>query len=307
MSSAFANDTLADLPAISAQRMLFAIPKKGRLYEHCLSLLQGADIQFHRRNRLDIAMSTNHALTLVFLPAADIPKFVGEGTVDLGITGQDMVAEAGASNIEEVLQLGFGRCSLCVQVPVSSGITDVKQLAGKRIVTSFENLASKYFKQRDAEAASNAATKISFVSGSVEAACALGLADGIIDLVESGETMRAAGLHSIATLLTSQAVLIANKASAHPELTNKIASRIRGVIIASKFLYCNYNVERAKLKQASAITPGRKAPTISPLDDPDWVAVSVMIAKSDSAEIMDALERLGAKDILVFNIGNCRV
>ena len=97
-----------------SERLLFAIPKKGRLYDHVLTLLRGADIQFHRKTRLDIALSTNLPLALVFLPAKDIAQFVGEGNVDLGITGQDMVAE-GLAHVEEILSLGFGKCSLCVQ------------------------------------------------------------------------------------------------------------------------------------------------------------------------------------------------
>ena len=124
------------------ERLLFAIPKKGRLHEQCLSLLQGADIQFHRRNRLDIALSTNLPIALVFLNASDIAKFVGEGNVDIGITGQDMVAENGVE-VDQLLELGFGKCNLQVLVPIQSGITTVDQLVGKRIVTSFENMVNR--------------------------------------------------------------------------------------------------------------------------------------------------------------------
>ncbi|KAJ3366695.1 ATP phosphoribosyltransferase (ATP-PRTase) (ATP-PRT) [Allomyces javanicus] len=304
--------TLNEAKDPQASRLLFAIPKKGRLYEHCQKLLAGADIQYHRKNRLDIALSTNQHVSLVFLPASDIPKFVGEGIVDLGITGQDMVAESGA-DVDEVMELGFGKCDLCVQVPIASGITDVKDLVGKKIVTSFENLVTKYVAQLDADAnktrktaAPPVKTAVSFVSGSVEAACALGLADAIVDLVESGETMRAAGLTRIHTLLSSQAVLIANKKAPHPELTAKITRRIRGVILAARYVYCNYNVARAKLAEAIKITPGRKAPTVSPLENDQWVAISVMVAKDKVAEIMDQLEAIGATDILVFSITNCR-
>jgi len=170
-----------DLSDLS-DRLLFAIPKKGRLYEHCLSLLNGADIQFYRKTRLDIALSTNLPLALVFLPAADIAKFVGEGNVDMGITGQDMVAENGA-RVKELVKLGFGKCSLCIQVPMASGITDPKQLVGKRIATSFEYLSEKYFNELEhsmrREGATVGPTRVKYVGGSVEAACALGLADGI--------------------------------------------------------------------------------------------------------------------------------
>jgi len=167
-------------------RLLFAIPKKGRLHEHCISLLKGADINFHRHNRLDIALVKNLPIALVFLPAPDIAKFVGEGNVDLGITGQDMVAECQVTDkIDKIIELGFGVCKLQVQVPVKSGINKVEELVGKKIVTSFDVLAANYFAEldekylTDKEKAEDKKTKIEYVSGSVEAACALGLADGI--------------------------------------------------------------------------------------------------------------------------------
>ncbi|KAJ3297132.1 ATP phosphoribosyltransferase (ATP-PRTase) (ATP-PRT) [Borealophlyctis nickersoniae] len=309
-------------------RLLLAIPKKGRLHEKCLQLLQGADIQFHRRNRLDIALSTNLPLALVFLPAADIAKFVGEGNVDIGITGQDVVVESGA-NVEEILQLGFGKCDLCVQTPIKNGeYKGARDLVGKRIVTSFESIVARYFdaleagmSEKDASASllrassTNAGavppsrrTVINYVSGSVEAACALGLADAIVDLVESGETMRAAKLHAITTVLTSQAVLICNprKHNTVP-LIETLKRRIEGVIVAQRYVLCNYNISRDRLKQAIAITPGKKAATVSPLEDNDWVAVSAMVGKKEVAEIMDKLEAIGATDILVFDIHNSRV
>ncbi|CAG8725586.1 12579_t:CDS:2 [Ambispora leptoticha] len=295
-------------------RLLFAIPKKGRLHEKCISLLQGANIAFHRHNRLDIALVQNLPIALIFLPAADIAKFVGEGNVDLGITGQDMVEEAEVSDkVVELLELGFGKCKLQVQVPENGTISSVEELSGKRIVTSFKSLAEKYFRELDAkvlkpeEIARGEKTRIRYVTGSVEASCALGLADGIVDLVESGETMKAAGLHAISTILNTQAVLIRNKNPSNYDLVTKITSRIRGVIAAEKYVLLNYNIERTKLKNATKITPGRQAPTISSLEDPDWLAVQAMVEKSTIAEIMDQIEAIGAKDILVFTISNCRV
>ncbi|EJU03225.1 ATP phosphoribosyltransferase [Dacryopinax primogenitus] len=290
-------------------RLLFAIPKKGRLYEKCLELLHGADIQFTRSQRLDVCLVRNFPIALVFLPAADIPRFVGEGNVDVGITGQDMVAESEMSDlVTEVLQLGFGKCSLQVQVPEKGQLQAVEHLAGKRVVTSFEVLAGKYFKDLDDKLGTN--TKIEYVGGSVEAACALGLADGIVDLVESGETMRAAGLHAISTLLLSEAVLIRStktKKTEHIPLIERLTSRIAGVIAAGKYVLCNYNIERTRLKEATNITPGRRAATVSPLEDEGWVAVSSMVEKKAMAEIMDRLEAIGASDILIISLENCRV
>ncbi|KAK9240823.1 hypothetical protein V1525DRAFT_394002 [Lipomyces kononenkoae] len=298
-------------------RLLFAVPKKGRLYQQCLDLLKGADIQFNRSNRLDIALCTNLPIALVFLPAADIPRFVGEGRVSLGITGQDQVAES-AISVQEIVSLGFGSCKLQIEVPENGEYTDPRQLIGKSIVTSFTHLAEQYFRKLEAETANGEAavdidgkkplkTVIKYVGGSVEAACALGIADAVVDLVESGETMRAAGLKAIETLFETSAVLIASQHPTHRDLMDIIVSRIKGVIAAGKYVLCNYNCPREKLDDVISITPGRRAPTVSPLEDDGWVAVSSMVEKKKIAEVMDQLQAAGAEDVLVFNISNSRV
>jgi ATP phosphoribosyltransferase len=165
----------------------FGIPKKGRLNEKVLEMLKGAGIEFRREPRLDVALCTNLPMTLVFLPASDIPKYVGEGNVDIGITGFDVVQES-MVEVDTIMDLGFGKCRLCVQAPVADNISDVETLAGKRIVTSFPVLTKKFFDPIDKK--KGVTTKINFVSGSVEAACGLGLADAVVDLVETGTTMR---------------------------------------------------------------------------------------------------------------------
>ncbi|KAI5801410.1 hypothetical protein DFH27DRAFT_556727 [Peziza echinospora] len=296
-------------------RLLFAVPKKGRLNEACLDLLKGSDIQFHRHSRLDIALCINLPIALIFLPAADIPRFVGEGRVDLGITGHDQVRESQLSTgVEQLLDLGFGRCKLQVQVPEKGEIQDPSQLVGKNIVTSFTNLTKTFFedleKKKEAETGQTGivgSTKIKYVGGSVEAACALGVADGIVDLVESGETMKAAGLHDIATVLETSAVLIKSTHPSHPTLIPIITSRIRGVINAKKYVLCTYNVERTKLPHVTTITPGKRAPTVTQLEgEVGWVAVSVMVEKKQIASVMDQLEEAGASDILVVQLANSR-
>ncbi|KAF4580664.1 ATP phosphoribosyltransferase (ATP-PRTase) (ATP-PRT) [Pleurotus pulmonarius] len=298
-------------PAALDGRLLFAIPKKGRLHEKCLSLLAGADIQFRRHDRLDVCLVKNHPIALVFLPASDIPSFVGKGNVDLGITGHDVILEAQMEqHVTEALRLGFGKCALQVQAPEAAvGVRSVEDLAGKRIVTSFEWVAGKYFRELDERLGlrGEEATKIEYVGGSVEAACSLGLADGIVDLVESGDTMRAAGLHAIATVLETEAVLIKSSTPKHPHfvpLIEVITSRVQGVIAAGKYVVCEYNIHRAKLPEATALTPGRRAPTISPLEEEGWVAVSAMVEKFKVADIMDGLRKIGAEDILIFKIDN---
>jgi ATP phosphoribosyltransferase len=165
----------------------FAIPKKGRLFEKVCQMLKGAGIEFRREPRLDVALCIDLPITLVFLPAADIAKYVGEGNVDLGITGMDVVQES-MVDVSHVMDLGFGKCKLCVQAPMSSKIKNVEELAGKRIVTSFPDLSKKFFEPMDEKR--GVRTNVKFVSGSVEAACSLGLADAVVDLVETGTTMK---------------------------------------------------------------------------------------------------------------------
>ncbi|KAJ5938176.1 hypothetical protein N7454_004518 [Penicillium verhagenii] len=295
-------------------RLLFAVPKKGRLQQATLDLLAGCDVQFRRETRLDIALVKNLPIALIFLPAADIPTFVGEGRVDLGITGRDQVAEHDAtlptgetSGVEEILDLGFGGCKLQVQVPEKGDITEASQLVGRNVVTSFTALSEQFFAKLEGLEAGqkNLSTKIKYVGGSVEAACALGVADGIVDLVESGETMKAAGLKAIDTVVTSTAVLVKSRGS-NTDLLNLLTSRIRGVITAQKFVLCQYNIPRSELAVASKITPGKRAPTITALEEENWVAVSSMVEKKRIATVMDDLIKVGATDILVLNIANSR-
>ncbi|KAK1247114.1 hypothetical protein MKX08_000916 [Trichoderma sp. CBMAI-0020] len=296
---------------------------EGRLNAAALNLLEGADIQFRRENRLDIALVKNLPIALIFLPAADIPTFVGQGRVDLGITGWDQVKEHDAavkaaasedpsspvSGSEMVMDLEFGACKLQVQVPEKGQYATSADLIGRTIGTSFVSLTEEYFAQLEAQASGAAPqkllTKIIELSGSVEAACALGVADGIVDLVESGETMRAAGLKAIDTVVESVAVLIKSRSPSNIDLVDLIAARIRGVITAQRYVLCQYNIERSSIAAATQITPGKRAPTVTSLDD-GWAAVSSMVEKKKIALVMDDLKRVGAQDILVLDIHNTR-
>lgn len=174
---------------------------EGRLQQAALDLLAGSDLQFRRDNRLDVALVKNHHMALIFLNAADIPKFVAEGVVDLGITGLDQIKEYEAvtpptqdTTVEEVLDLGFGSCTLEIQVPENGRYSKPEELIGRNICTSFVGLTKQYFAKLEAEhepgttngngtAGDRLRTKIGHLSGSVEVACALGMADGIVDLV----------------------------------------------------------------------------------------------------------------------------
>ncbi|KAH3688423.1 hypothetical protein WICPIJ_000562 [Wickerhamomyces pijperi] len=296
-----------DLVNHLTDRLLFAVPKKGRLYEKAIQLLKGSDVEFNRSSRLDIAISTNLQVALIFLPAADIPTFVGEGRCDLGITGVDQVEESEV-DVELPIDLKFGKCKLQVQVPLNGPYKEPKQLIGKTIVSSFTTLTRKYFEKLEGVApGAPLQTKIKYVGGSVEASCALGVADAIVDLVESGETMRAAGLIDIDTVISTSAYLIQSKNPSQPELVEKLKARIEGVLAAQRYVLCTYNAPRDNLSQLLSITPGRRGPTVSPIDDDGWVSVSSMIERSSKGDILDQLKELGAADIMVSEISNCRV
>jgi len=282
----------------------FAIPKKGRLYEKVVEILKGAGIEFRREARLDVALCIGLPITLVFLPAADIAKFVGGGDVDLGITGFDVVTESKVE-VDKVMDLGFGKCKLCVQAPVIDKIKSVEQLAGKRIVTSFTEISKDFFKTYDEKAGTT--TKINFVSGSVEAACGLGLAEAVVDLVETGTTMRAAGLEVVHEILDTQAILISNPNSPHGEIISLIKQRFEGYITATKHVMVVYNVATDLLPKAVKITPGKKSPTITNLECGNVKSVSALVLKKEVNEKMDALHAIGATDILVLALNNTRM
>lgn len=296
-----------DLVNHLTDRVLFAVPKKGRLYEKCTKMLKGADIQFNRSSRLDIALCLNLPIALIFLPASDIPTFVGEGRCDIGITGYDQVLESEV-DVDVGMDLLFGKCKLQIQVPQNGPYKKPEELIGKTIVTSFVNLTRKHFEKLEGvQEGAKLKTKIIYVGGSVEASCALGVGDAIVDLVESGETMKAAGLHAIETVIDTSAHLIYSKQPSHPDLLKIINSRFEGLLAANKYVLCNYNAPRERLPELLKITPGRRAATVSPLEESDWVAVSSMVERKCIATKMDQLKALGASDVLTFEITNCRV
>ena len=296
---------------VPKQNVLFGIPKKGRLNEQCEKLLRGAGLEWVRPNRLDVANCKEVPITIVFLPAADIAKYVSQGNVDIGITGQDVCEESGV-DIDEVIKLGFGGCKLCLQAPIKSSSDDPKEFVGKRIVTSFPNLAKKYFDNLAGPGGPQ--THIQYVSGSVEAACGLGLADAVVDLVETGTTMRAAGLEIVSEVLRTEAVIIRNKANMSAERKKVVdftLKRIQGYMTATSFMLISYNVSKAFLDKVISITPGKRAPTVSALDvqpglEPAF-AVSALIPRKQAPSIMDDLEVAGATDILLFPVSNSRM
>ncbi len=279
-----------------------AVPSKGRLQEPCESLLRAAGIRFRKQDRALVAQANGLNAVLLFLRPDDIPLLVAEGAADLGIVGQDLVHEHTCQNrVQTRLELGFGRCRLSLAATASGPIKSATDLRGKKVATSMINTAREYFR------AANVDVQLLEVNGSVELMVALGLADAIIDLVESGDTLRAAGLTILDNVLQTEAVMIQNPKPRDPKLCDLLVRRLQGVLTAQQYTLLEYNILRANVKQAELVAPGFNSPTISPCENPDWVAVEVMIPKKSSIEIIDKLEALGASAILETEILNCRL
>ena len=277
-------------------RLLFAAPKKGRLYETTVALLEKAGFSFRRDSRSDLALCERPNAAVVFLPAKDIPYFIGNGKVDLGVTGRDVIAEAGA-DVKENLLLGYGKCRLCLLRP---NVVESERKSPRTVVTSFPRLTEKHFRQKGLPI-----PKVITLSGSVEIGCSLGLADAVTDLVQTGETIEKAGLEIVESIMDSQAVLISNPHTEKTEFVRRVVRRIQGVLTAENYAMIEYNIRKENLPQGEAITPGKRSPTVMPLENPEWVAVKALVFKAETHRLIEELEKVEARDILVHHVVNC--
>ena len=276
------------------------LPSKGRLAEVSEQLLKKAGLKFRRQNRSLFARVSDMPVDIIFLRTDDIPVLCAEGALDMGITGSDLVAEADV-DLDERLQLGVGKCRLAICVPDDGDFNDAASLDGQRIATSFPTVTRKYLGQHGAEA------HLVKLTGSVEIMISLGIADAIVDLVETGSTLAANRLRILDEIGNYQTILVQNKEQRHADLADRIVRRLQGVVIAQGYSLLEYNIPREKLAQAEGITPGYNSPTINPLEDNDWCAVRVMVKSSQVSTVMDELDELGASAILETQINNCRL
>lgn len=218
----------------------------------------------------------------------------------MGITGSDLVEEANAE-IDVRMRLGMGRCRLAFCVPNDSTIQSAAELDQSRIATSFPTVTRRYLAEREAEA------HLVALSGSVEVMIQLGIADAIVDLVETGSTLAANRLRILEEIGSYETVLIQNNRS-HDTLTaDRVVRRLEGVVIARDYSLLEYNIPKNKLAEAEAITPGFNSPTVNSLEDDQWCSVRVMVKRSDIIESMERLETLGASAIIETPISNCRL
>jgi ATP phosphoribosyltransferase len=277
-----------------------AVPNKGSLSEPASVLLREAGYRQRRDGReLAIADPANDT-EFFFLRPRDIATYVGAGQLDVGITGRDLLLDAD-TDAEEILGLGFGR-STFRYAAVPDAATRIEDFRGKRIATSFGGLVRRDLKQRGIDA------EVVHLDGAVETAVRLGVADVIADVVETGATLRAAGLELVGEpILRSEAVLVRRRGVDPTPAVDQLVRRVNGVIIARQYVMIDYDVRTEHLDAAAALTPGIESPTISPLQDPAWVAVRAMVERKETNRVMDELWELGAKGILVTDILACRL
>ncbi len=276
------------------------IPSKGRLSELATELLLQAGLNFRRQDRSLFARVSSIPAEITFLRTDDIPTLCAEGAIDLGITGSDLVHEAQA-DVAVRMKLGVGRCRLAICVPTHSDIQEPSQLKGKRIATSFPNTTQRFLNQHDAP------VHLVKLNGSVEVMISLGVADAIVDLVETGSTLAANQLRILTEIGQYETVLIQSLNCRDTATADRIVRRLEGVVIARDYSLLEYNVPRSKLAAAEAITPGFTSPTVTSLEDAAWCAVRAMVKRCDIIPIMEKLESLGALAILETSINNCRL
>lgn len=276
------------------------IPSKGRLAELAAELLVEAGLKFRRQERSLFARVRDMPIDVTFLRTDDIPVLCAEGAIDLGITGGDLVEESGVT-LDNRLSLGLGNCRLAFCVPEESDIQKPADLAGSRIATSFPSVTERYLAKH------KVAGHIVQLTGSVEVMIALGVADAIVDLVETGSTLAANRLRILDQIGEYETVLVQNPATKHTQLCDRVVRRLEGVVIARSYSLLEYNVPQEKLAAAEKITPGFNSPTVNKLEQPGWFAVRAMVKRSEVIEIMEELDALGATAILETAITNCRL
>lgn len=278
-----------------------ALPNKGSLSDEAVLLVKEAGYRCRRTSRELSVMDSEHDIEFIFLRPRDIAVYVSRGIVEVGITGRDLNLDADQPNVE-VLALGFGHSSFCYAVPnASKRLPD--QFQGLRIACSYPNLVRRDMEKRQQK------VEIVELDGAVEISVQLGVADAIADVVESGQTIREAGLKIVGDpVMKSEAIVIAKSAkmAKQPQIRTFL-NRIQGIVLAREYVMIEYDIPKKLLADAVKITPGIEAPTVSPLSDPKWVAVKSMIRKKGMNHKIDQLSDLGAKGIVVTDIRTCRL
>ncbi|MEM1042867.1 MAG: ATP phosphoribosyltransferase [Bacteroidota bacterium] len=268
-----------------------AVQKSGRLADQTLDFLRACGLSFQTSAHGLTATGTGFPLDLLFLRSKDIPEVVADGGADLGLCGEDVLSERGCGALTVIERLGFGRCRLSLAAPAEI------DLGGARIATSYPRTLGRWLEARDVEA------KIVDLSGSVEIAPSLGIADAVCDLVATGSTLAQNGLTEFETVLRSEAVLFGRPLDGDgQDLLDRLLVRIRSRLAAERTRYVVMNAPREAVERIRALLPGLKTPTISPLTSEGWVSIATVVGLDVFWETMHALREAGAVGILVMPI-----
>jgi ATP phosphoribosyltransferase len=279
------------------ERLRLAVPNKGRLVEPTVELLRDAGLVFEAHDRSLVARVRNMELDILFVRTNDIVEFVGDGVADLGVTGVDLLVETGAE-LPRIRELGYGTCRLAAAVPSDSTYQRLDDLAGLRVATAHPNTTRRFFEQRQI------AVDVIPISGAVEVAPRLGLAEAIVDLVSTGSTLVMNGLRPIADVLASEAVLIANPTS-HQQRNAEVRAldtMISAVIAARGRKYLMMNAPAAKLGELERLLPGLESPSVIPLAHDGMIAIHSVVGSDDVWSLLPKLKSAGASGILVLPI-----
>jgi len=274
-----------------------AIQKSGRLNEGSLKLLKDCGISVENGGDKLKARANGFDLEVIFLRNSDIPHYVEDGVVHLGIVGENVLVES-ESKVRILEKLGFSRCRLALAVPKEVDYNDINWLNGKQIATSYPKATEAFLIEN------NLTASLHLISGSVEISPALGLADAVCDLVSSGNTLFSNGLKEVAVLMRSEAVLIQGEINdlQVKQLVQQLQFRIQSVLNARNFKYVLLNCPVSKIDKMNAILPGMKSPSIIPLVDKNWVSLHSVIQENDFWNVIDALKAEGAEGILIVPI-----
>jgi ATP phosphoribosyltransferase len=276
-----------------------AVPNKGSLASSALDMLAESGYPQRRGERELVLTDEVNDIEFFYLRPRDIAVYVGTGTLDVGITGRDLLLDSQAP-AEEVVALGFAVSSFRFAAPPGTG--SLPDLAGKRIATSYPGLVGDYLSTRGVSA------HVVRLDGAVETAVQLGVADLVADVVETGGTLRSAGLETFGEeILRSEAVLIRRRGTGDDPRVDVLVRRLQGVLVARQYVMMDYDVRADLVEQACAITPGLESPTVSPLHESGWFALRVMVRRDRTNQVMDDLYALGARAILVTGIHACRL
>ncbi|WP_026461067.1 ATP phosphoribosyltransferase [Schaalia suimastitidis] len=277
-----------------------AVPNKGSLSEPAIALLAEAGYKTRRRGRELVLTDAANSVELFFLRPRDIAVYVGRGSIHVGITGRDLLLDSETHAVEH-RSLGFGRSTFRFAAP-SGTMSDIRQIEGKRVAASYDNLVRNYLAQRDIEA------EVVHLDGAVESSVRLGVADLIADVVETGSTLKAAGLDVFGEpILSSEAVLITREELRDDPRIAILDRRLEGVQVARAYVLVDYNVREVDLEATIAITPGFGSPTISPLVNTQWIAVRAMVPAKGVNQVMDELHDMGARGIIVTQLAASRL